>query len=77
MEYGNCREAVENTDGNPLHQPKKVFEELLVALPLCASLPCIPKGHLSELSGLIELIEVLRDVHEGMPKPPVHGGQMK
>jgi hypothetical protein len=77
MEYGNYREHIGTVDGNPLHQPKKVFEELLVALPLCASLPCIPKGHLSELSGLIELIEVLRDVHEGVPNPPVHGEQMK
>ncbi len=77
MEYGNYRERIGTADGNPLHHPKKVFEELLVALPLCASLPVLPKGNLSELSGLIELIEVLRDVHEGMPNVPVRGEQMK
>lgn len=72
MQYRNYQEAIENIDWKLLKQQKKTLEKLLPTLPLSVKSSNIPNENLSELWGLIELIEILQDVHENEPNNIVH-----
>ena len=64
MQYRNYREAIENVDWKLLQEQKKALEKLLHTLPLNEKTSSVPSDNLSNLWGLIELIENLQDVHE-------------
>jgi hypothetical protein len=76
MQYRTYQEAIENIDWKLLKQQKKTLEKLLPTLPLSVKSSNIPDESLSELWGLIELIEILQDVHENEPNNIVHFEKM-
>jgi hypothetical protein len=64
MQYKNYQEAIENVDWELLKQQKKTLEKLLSISPFDVKTLDIYTKNLSDLWGLIELIENLQDVHD-------------
>ncbi len=71
MRYRDYQEAIKNVDWKLLQRQKKTLEKLLPILPLDVKISNISNKNLGDLWGLIELIEILQDMHEN-PKNIVH-----